>query len=248
MTKQIEIKNLNVSISTPILSDINAIINEGDFVGIVGPNGGGKTTLIKSILGLINLTSGQIKIFGKDLKEFNDYGQIGYLPQKNTHINQLFPISVEEVISLGLLGNKKFPKRLERSDKKKISDVIKLLNIGTLQKKTLNELSGGQQQKVFLARALVNQPKILIFDEPSTALDPKSREDFFKMIIKINQEKKTTILLVTHDTGYIGQYANKIMYLDRKLVFFGPIRDFCEGEDISSCFEKTDKHIIWHNH
>jgi zinc transport system ATP-binding protein len=110
------------------------------------------------------------------------------------------------------------------------------------------ELSGGQQQKVLLARALVSSPEVLIFDEPSTALDPESRDGFFELIQKINKENQTTIILITHDTGYIGKYANKLLYIDRKLVFFGNISDFCPSGDIRSCFEKSDKHIIWHQH
>ncbi len=245
----IETKNLVVHYGqTEALHDISFAIEKGDFVGLVGPNGGGKTTLAKAILGLVQNTDGKIFLFGKELKKFVDFAKIGYLPQKQSSINQLFPATVKEVVFLGLLSQKKRPKRICEKDEKKIDQTLMLLGISDLKNKILSELSGGQQQKVLLARALVSAPEILILDEPSTALDPSSREDFFKLLQTLNQKTKTTIVLITHDTGYVGQYANKLLYIDRQLVFFGSIADFCPQGDVASYFEKSDRHIIWHQH
>jgi zinc transport system ATP-binding protein len=192
---------------------------------------------------------GKISLFGQDLADFKDFQKIGYLPQKHTGINPLFPANAREAISLGILSGKKWPKKINQTDWQKIDAIMKNLKILNLKDKLISELSGGQQQKIMLARALVSEPKILILDEPSTALDPESREQFFAQLQKINTKNHTTIILITHDTGYIGEYANKLLYLDRKLVFFGKIKDFCrEGEKISSCFEKKGQHLIWHQH
>lgn len=249
MKNLINIKNLNVSYGqNNVLDNITFAVEKGDFVGLVGPNGGGKTTLVKAILGLISKTKGKIFLFGKEQKSFNEFSKIGYLPQKQFTINQLFPATVEEVVFLGLLSQKRRPKIISKEDREKIKNILSLLRILELKNKILFDLSGGQQQKVFLARALISDPQLLILDEPSNALDPTSREDFFKLVKKLNQEKKTTIILITHDTGYIGSYANKLLYIDRKLIFFGKISDFCQGGDIASCFEKKDHHIIWHQH
>ena len=122
------------------------------------------------------------------------------------------------------------------------------LGIFDLKKRMLSELSGGQQQKVLLARALVSNPEILIFDEPSTALDPESRESFFQLIQKLNKKNGTAVILITHDTGYIGQYANKLLYIDKSLVYFGKFSDFCQDEKMNAYFGKYEQHIICHQH
>lgn len=249
MNSIIEVINLTVNYDEiEAIKSVSFSVKKEDFVGLVGPNGGGKTTLAKAILGLIPKRKGKIFLFGKEQKNFNQFSKIGYLPQKQSNINQLFPATVEEIVFLGLLSQKKRPKIFSKQDKEKIDETLSFLKIFNLKNKILFALSGGQQQKVFLARALVSDPQLLILDEPSTALDPASREDFFKLVKKLNQEKKTTVILITHDIGYIGSYANKLLYIDRRLVFFGRISDFCQDGDIASCFEKNDRHIIWHQH
>lgn len=249
MQKIIEIKKLSVHYGqTEALQDVSFAIEKGDFVGLAGPNGAGKTTLIKAILGLLPVSKGKIELFGKAKERFNDWGKIGYLPQKFQTINALFPATVDEVVVLGLLSQKKFPKRITTSDKNKVDAILQELGIPKLKNKMLFELSGGQQQKVLLARALISHPELLILDEPSTALDPQSRESFFQLVKKMNKQNGIAVLLITHDTGYVGQYANKLLYIDRKLVFFGKITDFCPQDDGASLFEKSKHHIIWHQH
>ncbi len=245
----LDIKNLSTSYGpTEVLNDISFNIEKGDFVGLVGPNGGGKTTLAKTILGILPINSGEISLFETKLKKFNNFQKIGYLPQKQTGINPLFPASVAEVVLLGILSTKKIIKIITKNDWLKVNEILKSLNIDNLKSRLISELSGGQQQKVLLARALASNPELLILDEPSTALDPTSREQFFALLKNLNEQKKTTIILITHDTGYVGKYANKFLYVDRKLVFFGKISDFCPSGEIDSCFEKSDHHIIWHQH
>lgn len=250
MAAIIDVKNLSVRYgATAALQNVSCQIERGDFLGLVGPNGGGKTTLAKTILGLLPMENGTIFVFGQEISAFRDFQKIGYLPQKHTGINPLFPASAGEVVSLGLLPNKKRPKKILKSDWQEIDSVLRDIGIADLKNKLVSELSGGEQQKVMLARALVSKPEILILDEPSTALDPSSREQFFARLEKLNKDSKTTIILITHDTGYVGRYANKLLYIDHKLIFFGKIDDFCpEGKDIASCFEKKDHHIIWHQH
>lgn len=249
MSSIIETKNLSVRYGqTEALKNISFAIEKGDFVGLAGSNGAGKTTLIKAILGLLPISKGKIELFGKTKQKFNDWGKIGYLPQKFSTINALFPATVDEVVMLGLLSQKKFPKRITASDHKRVDETLQELGISDFKKRMLSVLSGGQQQKVLLARALVSNPEILIFDEPSTALDPESRESFFQLIQKLNKQNGVAIVLITHDTGYIGQYANKLLYIDKSLIYFGKFSDFCASEKMNSYFGKYEQHVICHQH
>ncbi len=234
--------------TAPVLSDVSFVVNKGDFIALAGPNGAGKTTLIRIILGLENSLSGDIKIFGDKLGNKNNWSRIGYLPQRVNIFNPLFPATVEEVVSLGLLSQKKYPKKINKADEEKIDQVLKLLEILNLKKRPVNELSGGQQQRIFLARALVSSPELLIMDEPSTALDPEMRETFFKIIEKLNKEQGVTVIIITHDTAQIGQYANRLLYLDKSVIFCGPFADFCHSGDMEKYFGHFAHHLICHQH
>ena len=249
MAAIIEVKNISVSYNhSEVLKDISFSVEPSDFIGLVGPNGAGKTTLIKVIFGLLPVTSGSIELFGRPQKKFSAWGKIGYLPQQLSSINSLFPATVEEVILLGLLSQKKYPKKITNTDIIKADNIAEQLKITDLKKRMLYELSGGQQQKVLLARSLVSLPELLIFDEPSTALDPDSRESFFQLIQELNKKSGIAIILITHDTGYIGRYADKLLYLDRKMVYFGKFSDFCKSEKMRSYFGEHHQHLICHQH
>lgn len=243
------IENLSFSYQNNLILDqLSFSISKGDFVALAGPNGAGKTTLIKIILGLENLQTGKIRIFDKDTKQKINWSKIGYLPQRVNTFNPLFPATVKEVVSLGLLAQKKYPKKITSSDQKAIKEVLAMLNISNLENKAISRLSGGQQQRVFLARALVSKPELLIMDEPSTALDPETRDSFFKLIKKINKEDKVTVIIITHDTAQVGEYADKLLYLDKKIVFFGKFTDFCHSPEMEKYFGHFSQHIICHQH
>lgn len=245
----LEINNLSANYgTTQVLKNISFNVERGDFVGLAGPNGAGKTTLIKTILGLLPIISGSIKLFNKPIADFNEWGNIGYLPQKSSTLNALFPATVGEVVGLGLLSKNKWVKRLSSEDQNEINQILDELGITNLKDKIFFELSGGQQQKVLLARALVSKPKLLIFDEPSTALDPESRESFFHLLQALNTKEKIAIILITHDTGFIGQYADKLLYIDKNLIYFGKFSDFCQSDKMNNYFGKYEQHLICHQH
>ncbi len=242
-------KNLCVRYrQTLALDNISFTIDAGDYVGIVGPNGSGKTTLIKTMLGLMELESGSIEIMGKPASGFRNWQKIGYLPQATTITNKSFPATVAEVVSTGLLGAKSFPRSLSAADWHQVSAILELLDISSLYKEQIGNLSGGQTQRVLLARAMVATPAILILDEPTAALDPSTREHFYETISLLNKEQGTTILLITHDSGTIGQYASKMLYLDHKLVFYGSFADFCHSPDMSHYFGDSSQHLMCHQH
>lgn len=249
MDNILEINNLSFKYGDQtIINDLSLQVKRGAFIALAGPNGAGKTTLAKLILSLEKPASGIIKIFDEDKKNNIPRNKIGYLAQRANIFNPLFPAEVREIVSLGLLSSKKYPKKINRDDIKKIDETLNLLGIFDLKNKSINQLSGGQQQRVFLARALVNSPSLLIMDEPSTALDPETRINFFELIKKINQEQGTTIIIITHDTAQAGQYADQLLYLDKKIIFFGPFSDFCHSQEMEKYFGHFTQHLICHQH
>lgn len=245
----IRCQNLNVRYRQSLaLEGISFDVEPGDYIGIVGPNGSGKTTLIKTMLGLLEPESGTIEIMGKPASGFRKWQKIGYLPQATTITNKSFPASVAEVVSTGLLGSKSFPRSLSGADFEQVRAILELLEMTHLYDEQIGNLSGGQTQKVFLARAMVAKPEILILDEPTAALDPSTREHFYETIAGLNREQGTTILLITHDSGTIGKYASKMLYIDHKLIFYGSFSDFCHSSDMSKYFGDSSQHLMCHQH
>jgi zinc transport system ATP-binding protein len=231
-----------------VLESVSFEVGRGDYVGIVGPNGSGKSTLVKALLGLVDICDGSTSLFGNQLADFGDWHKVGYLPQSLNLVNPVFPATVYETVGLGLLSVKRFPKRMNRDDKKRIDDTLDELGIFDLKDKLIGELSGGQLQRVLLARAIVNDPELLIMDEPTAALDPETRERFYAMIADINLNRGVTVLLVTHDSGAIGRYASKMLYLDKKILFYGSFEEFCQSPEMSSLFGEHSQHLICHRH
>ncbi|OPY65674.1 MAG: High-affinity zinc uptake system ATP-binding protein ZnuC [Syntrophorhabdus sp. PtaU1.Bin050] len=234
--------------STEVLSDISFRLQAGDYVGIVGPNGSGKTTLIKLILGFIQPDRGTILLFGSNPADFSEWRRVGYLPQRINSFNPNFPATVREIVALGLLSTKGFPKRIGKADKGAIESALSLLDILDIKNKLIGELSGGQQQRVLLAKAIVSKPELLILDEPTTALDPEAREKFFNTLRDLNRDGKVTIVIITHDTGTIGKYASRLLYLDKRIVFYGGFDAFCESSEMGSYFGEYSQHLICHRH
>jgi zinc transport system ATP-binding protein len=245
----VSVKKLFVRVGAmSVLEDIDIEINPGDYIGLAGPNGAGKSTFIKAILGLLPREKGFVELFGEPVEKFFQWQKVGYLPQRAISYNPLFPATVEEVIQTGLLAGKKIPKFFSKEDAERLSHVLNMLKIGPLKHRLISELSGGQQQKVFFARAIVSQPDLLVLDEPNTALDPQSRELFYQLLQRLNEENHTTIILISHDIASIGQYASKLLYLDKTKIFYGKFSDFCVSGKMSKYFGDEAQHIICHQH
>lgn len=234
--------------STDVLSDISLDIHAGDYLAVVGPNGSGKTTLIKVLLGLLKPSAGSALLFGTPTEAFRDWHRIGYLPQNPPALSTQFPATVGEIVSLGLLSRKRIPRRIGKADAAAVEKALALLDIASLKRTLIGELSGGQQQRVLVARAMVSEPELLILDEPTAALDPEIREIFFTTLAKLHREKGTAVVIVTHDIGGIGQYASRLLYLDKKIIFYGGFDDFCSSHDVTNYFGEFSQHIICHRH
>jgi zinc transport system ATP-binding protein len=200
----------------PVLEDVSLSVREGDFIGIIGPNGGGKTTLVKVLLGLLAPTQGTVRILGKTVKDGR--GHIGYVPQL-VEFDRDFPISVWDVARMGRLSNRGLLRRFTREDDVVVETALQ--NVGMLQHRArpIGELSGGQRQRVYIARALVAEPEILLLDEPTTSVDPTTRTTIYDLLKRLNEQ--VTILMITHDMGAVSSYVKSVGCLNRHLFFHG---------------------------
>jgi zinc transport system ATP-binding protein len=193
-----------------VLQNVDFKVNEDDFIGVIGPNGGGKTTLLRVILGLVKPSKGTM-IFNTELLNGNS---IGYLPQMSTgDIN--YPVTVIDIILSGLMIRKGVISRMSSSDKKKADNVIDQLGLRGMSKSTLNELSGGQMQRVFLGRAIIGDPKLLLLDEPGNFIDMAFENDFYEKLRELN--KRMAILMVSHDVGTISSHIKSFACVNRSL-------------------------------
>jgi zinc transport system ATP-binding protein len=210
----IDIKNMTFSYAggAPVLLDINLSVHKGDFMAMIGPNGGGKTTLLKLILGLLKPTAGTIRVNGKIAQKAS--GCMGYVPQ-NVHINSNFPITAIDVVLMGKLDPKKRWATKSSSNYKEAMNALKRLNMVAYAQRKIGDLSGGQRQRVFIARALVTQPTLLLLDEPTTSIDTKGQTDFFRLLKNLNQ--KITILVVSHDLLVISRYVTSVACVNKRL-------------------------------
>ena len=213
MEKLIEIKNVTAIYDVKtVLSGVSLDVWEHDFLGIIGPNGGGKTTLLKIILGLMKPAFGDISFFrdGKTVQSL----KIGYLPQINP-IDKRFPISVFEVISSGLAGEKPLLKDYTAQQKDRVDELIVKMGLENYSKRAIGELSGGQLQRALLARAIVSRPRLLILDEPNTYVDKKFESQFYELLGEINEN--TAIILVSHDVGTLLPMVKNVACVNETL-------------------------------
>jgi len=220
----IKIKHLNFtyysSSREKVLDDLNLEVNENDFLAIVGPNGGGKSTLIKILTKQLPNYFGEIFINNQELKTFNYLDKIAYIPQKALHFNQEVPISTNEVIALGLVHINQTLST--KSSQSKINEIFQKLNINHLKNKLITKLSGGEQQKILIAKALISAPKILILDEPTIGLDELSKKSLLHFLKHLSTNKNLTVIMVDHDFKAMREISNKILVLDKTLQYFGP--------------------------
>lgn len=199
-------------------------VNEGEYVCIVGENGSGKSTLLKSILKLVPLKCGSVT-FGPEIQR----KRLGYLPQQ-TNIQKDFPASVYEVVLSGCLNRRGLNPFYSKADKEQAMMHMERLGIGDFKKRSFSALSGGQQQRVLLARALCATDKLLLLDEPVTGLDPLVTEELYQLIEQLNKELGVTIIMVSHDISSSIQYADKILHINRSLLFYGDTKSYVTTE------------------
>lgn len=197
-----------------ILKDINLHIKQGEFTAIIGPNGGGKTTLLNIMLGILKPDRGTVKILGSPPHEANH--RIGYVPQ-GIDIKRRFPISVMDVALMGRLSRSKPGRGYKMQDREKAEDVLKMVGLWNYRYEPIYTLSGGQLQRLFIARALATDPEILFLDEPTSHVDPEFQIDLYDFLKELN--KRVTIIVITHDIGVVSRYIKSIACVNRHLIF-----------------------------
>ncbi len=223
----------------PVLEDITLTVAAGDFVAVVGPNGGGKTTFLELILGLLQPTRGQVRVFGQPPDKASR--RIGYMPQ-NAHLDPQFPVSVMEVTLMGRLGSGLLG-RYRRQDRKIARSSLEKTGVGHLADRNFSELSGGQRQRVLIARALCTDPELLLLDEPTANVDPGVEEALFEVLRELNRQM--TILIVSHDMGFVSRQVKSVFCVNRTLVVHPT--STIEGQVIRDIYG-SDMRLIRHDH
>jgi len=200
----------------PILEGINLAIEQDDFLGIIGPNGGGKTTLLKIILGLISPSRGKVSVLGKPPEKSRS--KIGYVPQHNL-FDRDFPINVWDVVLMGRYGKSGLFRRYSSEDRRATQDALQTVGMLDYKDRQMGKLSGGELQRIFIARALVAEPRLLLLDEPTASVDPAMQTEFYELLEKL--KKQMAIVLVSHDISAVSIYVDKLACLNRQLHYHG---------------------------
>ncbi len=247
-TAVLEVTNLQVDRgNSVVIEDANFTINQGDYVGIVGPNGGGKTTLLLSLLNSIPKAKGKIRLFGQNIESFSHWDKVAFVSQHAVNFDSHFPLSVRELVSLGRANINNLGRPLKHSDWEAVDEAIEFMGISDISDKRIGQLSGGQKQRVFVAKALVRHPEIILLDEPIVGVDAKTQEKFYKKLSDLNIQRGITILLVTHDLTAVFCRMSKVMCINH-FVNVTEITKDVEPEEVLRKAYGDHFHFVFHKH
>jgi zinc transport system ATP-binding protein len=241
----IELRDVSFSYkSEPTLEHISFTIAPGDYIGVIGPNGGGKTTLIKLLLGLLKPQAGSVLLWDTPVRNFKAWHKIGYVPQRVGAGEFRLPITVEEVVRFGRINA---PKSDRAQNTAIISEAMERVGITDLAQRQLSELSGGQQQKAYIAKALAGQPEVLVLDEPTVGVDVRAQDEFYQLVAGLNKKQGLTIIMVSHDIDVVVNEVSKLACINKSLVYHGHPKEFMQADYLSKLYGKTRKFIL-HGH
>jgi zinc transport system ATP-binding protein len=244
----LELENVDVKRSGDlVIRNANFTIHRGDYVGLVGPNGGGKTTLILALLNFLPHTNGTIKLFGTDIDKFASWEKVAYISQNATSFDNKFPLTVRELVSLGRIKKGNVARRFTQQDWEAVDDSITFMGLSEAADKRIGQLSGGQKQRVFVAKALARNPEIIFLDEPIVGVDATTQEKFYKKLSDLNTKRKTTILLVTHDLTSVFCRMSKILCVN-KYVEITQITDSLDPNTLLKRAYGEHFHFVFHKH
>ncbi len=226
----IQLKNINFYYSNHhAIKDYSLQIHRGDYLGIIGPNGGGKSTLIKLMVNLLKPESGEIDLFGQEISKFRDWYKIGYVPQRAT-VEQSLPVTVEEIVSMARFAKRGLFKSLNNVDREAVKEALMNVDMYEYKNFQIRNLSGGQQQRVFIARALASEPEVVFLDEPTVGVDVKTQKQFYALLRKLNRELNLTLVLASHELDVVAHEATELAYVNRELVYYGDPEEFIKGK------------------
>ncbi len=218
----IELDNVSFKYGdTPVLENLSFVVRKGEYLGIIGPNGGGKTTLLRIILGLLHPTEGSVRLFGKDHHDFKEKYRIGYVPQRSTQAEKGFPATVLEVVKSGRVPRLGFFLGFKKKDIAAVEHAMEVSGIVRYRDTLIDKLSGGERQRVFIARALAGEPDILILDEPTVGVDIGAQKTFYEFLALLNRDHNLTIIFVSHDVDVISKEVKTVLCLNHNLVCHG---------------------------
>lgn len=243
----LEVQDLEVIRSAqPVLKDVTFTIHRGDYVGIVGPNGGGKTTLIRTLLGLLPRKRGSIRLFEQPLDGFTAWERVAYVSQDAINFDPQFPLSVRELVSLGRASGRNVGRRFTGHDWSHVDEALQIMGLTDMASRRIGHLSGGQKQRMFVAKALVGEPEILFLDEPAAGIDANAQEAFYHRLGRLNRQKGITILIASHDLTAVFYRMSEIMCVNRE-VNIAPIGDDAEMEKILRKAYGEHFHFVLHD-
>jgi zinc transport system ATP-binding protein len=244
----VEVRDLDVVRSGAlVIQNANFAIDRGDYVGLVGPNGGGKTTLILSVLGFLPHSKGVVRIFGQDTSGFRSWEKVAYISQNATNFDKHFPLTVRELVALGCIGKGNIGRRFKKTDWEAIDDAIGYMGLDDVADKRIGQLSGGQKQRVFVAKALARKPEIILLDEPVVGVDSVTQEKFYEKLSDLNSKKGTTIMIATHDLASVFCRMSKVICVNRQ-VNVSRITDNLDPNPILMRAYGEHFHFIFHKH
>lgn len=230
-----------------VLKEVTFRILPGEYCAIIGPNGGGKTTLVRLLLGLEKLSSGSIKLFGMPQNRFKAWSRIGYVPQRSALVDSTFPATVREVVAMGRYAGRGILGFESAADKDAITEAMELMGVSDLSDRLIGNLSGGQRQRVMIARALASHPDVLIVDEPNTGVDVESQHRFYELLRTLNRTKKMSILFITHDIGVIAEDITRVLFVNQTLLVSQSPAEMIRCDEMSRLYG-TPAHVVSHNH
>jgi zinc transport system ATP-binding protein len=230
---------------TTAVEDVSLTISDGDFLGLIGPNGSGKTTLLHLMIGLKEPDSGSVRLFGEPATEFEDGERIGYVAQRSTDRGGTMPVTVEETVLMGRFAHAGHA-RLDEKDYAIVADALETVEIDDLRDRHVNELSGGQRQRAFIARALASEADILALDEPTVGVDADSRDRFYDLLDRLN-DQGITIILIEHDIDVLTKHVDTVACINRELYHHGDTVSFLESDALGEAYG-TAAGIVQHNH
>jgi zinc transport system ATP-binding protein len=240
----IEAQNLSFSYGrNPVLEQVSFSVLKGDYVGIIGPNGGGKTTLLKILVGLLFPRSGRVLFNGRDFREFKDRSMIGYVPQRISQENMNFPATVYEVVESGRIPRHSLFRGLNDADREAINRALSAAGIENLKDRLVGSLSGGQRQRAYVARALAAEPEALILDEPFVGIDIPAQKNFYGFLKQLNENQGLTILIVSHDLDVIAGEVKSILCLNRGILCSGSPSALHDTAIMENLYGKKVTHI-----